>query len=42
MIQYEFEFTQSFGAASASGPIVTFIVNKMKKLEQKVEPPLAE
>jgi hypothetical protein len=35
MIQYGFEFIQSFG--TASGPIVTFVANKMKKLE-KVKP----
>jgi hypothetical protein len=39
MIKYGFEFTQSF--ATARVLIVTFGVNKMKKIE-KMKPPLAE
>jgi hypothetical protein len=39
VIQYGFEFIQPFG--TASGLIITFIVNKMKELE-KVKPTLSE
>jgi hypothetical protein len=40
VIEYGLEFIQSFG--TTSGLIITFVIRKMKKLEQKAKPLLTE